>query len=188
MNRLAVRLWGPACLAILRLAQRYGNERSIRRCNQIGSIREIGFQFEVANQGFISIGDGISISNRVLLSCYRGGSIKIGHNCFLGDNLIVASARAEISIGDDCLISEDVSIRAGNHGTKAGTLIRLQPTTLKNIQIGNDVWIGKGVSVIAGAIISDGCVIGPNSVVLGETEPGMIYVGSPIRKIMARAS
>jgi acetyltransferase-like isoleucine patch superfamily enzyme len=135
----------------------------------------------------VCIGDDVSISCRALLSCYRGGVINIGRNCFFGDNLKVVSERANISIGEDCLVAENVSIRASNHGTTVGTPIRLQQNIVADITIGRDVWIGCGTTVLAGSLIADGCVIGANSVVRGTTEPNAIYAGSPAQKIGYRA-
>ena len=40
----------------------------------------------------------------------------------------------------------------------------------KNIEIGNDVWIGYGVQIMPGVKIADGCVIGAGAVVLKNVE------------------
>jgi acetyltransferase-like isoleucine patch superfamily enzyme len=177
---------GCVSLLFIRAAQRNSNRRQLKKCNSVGARVVTGHGLEVDNHGFISIGDDVSICGRTLLSCGAGGSIGIGRNSFLGFNVIVASDRASISIGEDCLIAENVSIRAGNHGTKAGTLIRLQQNNVADISIGKDVWIGCGVAVLAGSSIADGCVIGANSVVRGETEPNSIYAGAPIRRVGLR--
>ncbi|MCS0457899.1 MULTISPECIES: acyltransferase [Rhizobium] len=51
--------------------------------------------------------------------------------------------------------------------------------------IEDDVWIGAGAKILAGAHISRGCVIGANSVIKGTTVPGGIYVGAPARLVRA---
>lgn len=50
---------------------------------------------------------------------------------------------------------------------------------LKNITIGNDVWIGTGVSIAPGAVIGDGAIIATNSHVVGTIPPYAIYGGNP---------
>ena len=50
------------------------------------------------------------------------------------------------------------------------------------ITIGNDVWIGSGVSVLAGVRIGDGAVVGANSLVTHDIEPYAIYAGTPAKK------
>ena len=184
---LAVVSVGPLFLFVLRVAERYSNRRNLRGCDRVGARVRAGFDLGIDNAGFVSIADDVSFANGVRLSCYEGGSIKIGTHCFLGDAVKIVSDRANIWIDDDCLVAEQVSIRAGNHGTKAGMLIRSQPNTVSDIWIGKDVWIGKGVTVLAGSHIADGCVIGANSVVMGRTEPNTIYAGAPIRKITMRS-
>ncbi len=99
---------------------------------------------------------------------------------------MVASDVGNILIDDDCLIAENVSIRASNHNTEIGVPIRCQTNVVKDIRIGRDVWIGKGAMILAGSQIADGCIIGANSVVRGSTEPNTIYAGVPIRKIKMR--
>lgn len=184
---LAVVTAGPLFLFVLRVAERYSNRRNFRGCNHVGARVEAGYDLCVDNAGFISIADDVSFSNGARLSCYRGGSIKIGSHCFFGDAIKIVSERANVWIDSDCLVAEQVSIRASNHGIKAGVLIRSQPNTVSDIWIGKDVWIGKGVTVLAGSRVADGCVIGANSVVTGSTEPNTIYAGAPIRKVGQRS-
>ena len=50
-----------------------------------------------------------------------------------------------------------------------------------NINIGNDVWIGRGVTLMPGVKISDGCVIGANSVVATDLPPYAIAYGNPCK-------
>lgn len=178
---------GVIFLFVLRVAQTYSNKRNLQRCSKVGIGVFASHGLQIDNEGTIAIEDNASIMSNVQFSCYKGGSIAIGENCFVGRNVVIVSETGNISIGRDCLIAEDVSIRASNHGTRLGTLIRLQPSSVKDIQIGSDVWIGKGVTVLAGSSIADGCVIGANSVVRGSTEPNGIYAGSPIRKIRLRS-
>lgn len=54
------------------------------------------------------------------------------------------------------------------------------------IQIGNDVWIGAGVSIIDGVIIGDGAVIGANSLVTEDVAPYSVVVGTPAKEIRKR--
>ncbi len=51
------------------------------------------------------------------------------------------------------------------------------------VRIGDNVWLGDGVAVLAGADIGDGCVIGANSVVTGPIPPRTVAVGAPARVV-----
>lgn len=143
----------------------------------------------ITNNGKISIGDNVSFANDSLLSTYTGGKLSIGSDCFFGDNCKIVAERSTVSIGDDCLVAEHVSIRASNHGIKLGSLIRNQKNSVSPVFIGNDVWIGKGSTILAGSRIPDGCVIGANSLVLGKSElrENCIYGGVPVRFLSRRS-
>ncbi len=54
------------------------------------------------------------------------------------------------------------------------------------IVIGNDVWIGNNVSIIADVIIGNGAVIGAESVITKDVPPYTIWAGNPARQIGTR--
>lgn len=55
-------------------------------------------------------------------------------------------------------------------------------------EIGNDVWIGAGVSICRNVKIGDGCVIGAGAVITKDIEPYSIVVGVPGKVIKKRFS
>jgi len=52
--------------------------------------------------------------------------------------------------------------------------------------IGNDVWVGKNVTVCSGVAVHDGAVLGAGSVVTGDVPAYAIVVGSPANVIRYR--
>lgn len=52
--------------------------------------------------------------------------------------------------------------------------------------IGNDVWIGQNVTFLPGVKVSDGAIIGANSVVRENVEPYTVVIGNPARKLRQR--
>lgn len=136
-----------------------------------------------------------------------GGDVCLGAHCRLGSNVhfdtgdtgrvrlgdrvrintggvIVANVR--ISIGDDTLIGEYVSIRDANHGIASDRLVRVQPLVAVEISIGCDVWIGRGACILKGITIGDGAVVAANSVVNRNVPAYSIYAGVPARQIGRR--
>ncbi|MDX8337046.1 sugar O-acetyltransferase [Candidatus Cetobacterium colombiensis] len=49
------------------------------------------------------------------------------------------------------------------------------------IKVGNNVWIGAGVTVLPGVTIGDNVIIGAGSVVTRDIPAGVIAVGNPCR-------
>lgn len=53
-------------------------------------------------------------------------------------------------------------------------------------RIGNDVWIGRGATVMPGVSIGDGAVVAAHSVVTRDVEPYALVGGNPARHIRSR--
>ena len=64
--------------------------------------------------------------------------------------------------------------------------INEQPFTKGDVIIGNDVWIGRGTTIMSGVEIGDGAVIGACSVVTKNIAPYEIAAGNPARVIRKR--
>lgn len=87
-------------------------------------------------------------------------------------------AEQSIEIGNDCIISWGCFISDSNWHELSGSERR------RPVSIGNQVWIGHDVSVLSGAKIGDGCVVGAKSLVLGkEYKPFNLLAGSPARVV-----
>ena len=61
-----------------------------------------------------------------------------------------------------------------------------QPRVERSVVIGDDVWLGARVIVVAGVEIGDGCIIGASSVVTRSIPAGSIAVGNPARVVGRR--
>lgn len=130
--------------------------------------------------GSINIADGAGVG-RVSRVVAREGSISIGKNVFLGDGCFLVSL-ASISIGEGTQVAEYVVIRDQDHAVNAtpfaSGMFRADP-----IVIGKDCWIGAKATVLRGANIGDGSVIGAHSVVRGVIPPNCLAVGVPARVV-----
>lgn len=108
-------------------------------------------------------GDNIELEDRVV----------INYNCTLMDN-------TTIRIGHDTLIGPNCSFYTVNHALDPEE--RSQGWCVDHpIIIGNRVWLGGNVTVMAGVHIGDGSVIGAGSVVTRDIPGGVIAVGNPCR-------
>lgn len=97
---------------------------------------------------------------------------------------LLASEGANIKIGADCMFSYGIEIRnSDSHGIYDMTT-RRRINFSEDIEIGNHVWLGMGVSVLPGVAIADGCIVGMKSVVTKDLrQKNAVYAGIPARKI-----
>lgn len=126
------------------------------------------------------------LGREVFFDTNEGGRIAVGQHVRINAGAVLVSY-ASITIGNDCLIGEYVSIRDANHGTEAGSPMRLQPHASAPIVIGNNVWVGRGAVILKGVCIGDGAVVAANSVVTGNVPPRTLVGGVPARAIKALA-
>jgi acetyltransferase-like isoleucine patch superfamily enzyme len=135
--------------------------------------------------GAVSIGTHSTIRDGVILDAQKG-SIVVGNNVSFNDYTIVLG-HGGVHIGNDVRIAAQVLIASFEHNFDDPTQpIRLQGNTNKPVIIEDDVWIGAGAKILAGAHISHGCVIGANAVVKGKTVPFGVYGGIPARLLKMR--
>ena len=113
-----------------------------------------------------SIRYGIDISRDARI----GSGFYIGH---FGGIFV----NAGVVIGDNCNISQDVTIGRQNRGERAGC-----PT------IGNNVYIAPGAKIIGRLTVGDHAAVGANAVVVNDIAPHTSVGGIPARPISERGS
>lgn len=133
----------------------------------------------------LKIGKNVTLYPGVYL---WGNDIEIGDNVDIGIGTIIYSSK-KIKIGSNTSIAGQCYIIDSNHSTKDGILIRNQQDEVaeNGIEIGSDVWIAAQCSVLKGARIGDGAVIGAQSLVNSEIPPNGIAVGTPAKLIKYRS-
>jgi acetyltransferase-like isoleucine patch superfamily enzyme len=140
-------------------------------------------------------GTSIIIEDRVFIDsfvriCPVGGrgNIRIGQDCFINSGTVIFSGNG-VSIGEWVLIAPNCTLAPTNHAYLSRDIsIRHQGflPSKGGIIIENDVWIGANSTILDGAILRKGCVIGACSLVRSEVESYSINSGNPLRKIGMR--
>ena len=103
------------------------------------------------------------------------------------------------TIGKFCSLSWNVSVGGGEHDFHKVTphsMLYSKPYGFvdepmydrfsEKCEIGNDVWVASGVSILRGVTVGDGAVVGAGSVVTKNIEPYSIVAGVPAKKIGQR--
>lgn len=138
-------------------------------------------------EGFVELHDKVQIYRDCSLEIFEGGSITIGQQVGLQRGCILVAAVQPIVIGRRAEIASNCAFFSYDHGMAAGREIFGQPLTSKGpILIGEDAWLGNGVTVLSGVTIGRGAVVAAGSVVVCDIPDYAIAAGAPARVIKYR--
>jgi maltose O-acetyltransferase len=110
-----------------------------------------------------------------------GCHIWIGARCFANYGLVALDV-AMIAIGDDVQIGPNVQLLTPTHPIVPEPR-RQKWEAARPIVIGDNVWLGGGVIVLAGVTIGDDTVVGAGAVVTRDLPAKVVAVGNPARVI-----
>jgi maltose O-acetyltransferase len=126
-----------------------------------------------------AFGQGAEI--RPPLYCDYGYQIRVGARTFINVGLVALDV-AGITIGEDVHIGPNVQLLTPTHPLDPERR-RARWEAAKPITIGDNVWPGGGVIVLAGVTIGENTVVGAGAVVTKGLAPNVIAVGNPARVI-----
>ena len=113
-----------------------------------------------------------------------GGQIHIGCFSTMEGGHFASTEGKTISIGKDCMFSNQIVIRNGDSHAIYDKDSNLRINSSESIFIGNHVWLGAEAKILKGSIIGDNCIVGTGAIVTGHfTDTHSIYAGIPARKI-----
>ncbi|MFV0445251.1 MAG: DapH/DapD/GlmU-related protein [Planctomycetaceae bacterium] len=141
-------------------------------------------QLELAEDVTIGAGSVLAFGDK--LNGY--GSIAIGKGTWIGEFNNLRAGGGAIQIGEHCLVSQFCTLVASHHARRKDRLIQQQgaETTHCGVTLGDDVWLGAGVTITAGVRVCDGAVIGAGSVVTKDVPAYEIWGGVPARRLGER--
>ena len=129
-------------------------------------------------RSFAACGKNVTLGRRSEIA--GAGNIYMGHDVYLGPGTTLLTTRAKIHTGDH---RTDILDRPMMELTDEDKL----PDNDQDVVIGNDVWMGSGVTILKGVHVSDHSVIAAGAVVTKDVEPEYsIWGGVPARMISMR--
>lgn len=164
-----------------------------------GTVRFVG-------DGEIVIGANTTIRDGVLFSVCRGGSIKLGQNITIGENVILecsanpenaasltfgdhvdfmmgslasANGNAHVRINSNCKIAHNVSIKATEHRIVDEGDCIVGDCVFHDITISEGCWICAGAIITPGVIVGKHNVVGAGAVVIRDSPDNVLLVGVP---------
>lgn len=148
-----------------------------------------------SGQQNVSIGNHTTIQSNSILGCWTkygnqnfpNASITIGNNCSIGEyNHITACNK--ITIGDGLLTGRYVIISDNAHGglsTEESLIIPVKRDLISKggVIIGNNVWLGDKVAILANVHIGNNVIVAANAVVTKDIPDNCIVAGVPAKII-----
>lgn len=113
--------------------------------------------------------------------CDYGWQTHLGPRCFVNFNAVFLDV-ARITIGADVQIGPNVQLLTATHPVEAEPR-RAKWEAAKPITIGDNVWLGGGVIVLAGVTIGDNTVVGAGAVVTRDLPANAVAVGNPAQVV-----
>jgi maltose O-acetyltransferase len=136
-------------------------------------------RFAILRELVGSLGNCTNI--RPPLRCDYGYQIHIGARTFINYGAIFLDV-ARITIGEDVQVGPNVQFLTATHPVEAAAR-RAKWESAKPITIGDNVWLGGGVIILAGVSIGENTVVGAGAVVTKDLPANVVAVGNPARVI-----
>ncbi len=145
-----------------------------------------GNEFKLTDGAKIVIGSNCTIKeNSYFLLTKPFPVLEMGNFSGIGRNCYIA-IKDRLRIGSFVRMGPDVCILDQGHSFKRDELIMNQKAIIAPVTICDDVWIGRGATILKGVTIGEGSVLGAGAVVTKSIPPYEIWGGIPARFIKKR--
>ena len=137
--------------------------------------------------GRLEIGRFVHIGDNTRIRCHEG-SLRIGDKAvFGGENTV--NCYLDIEFGESVLLADWIYICDFDHRYgDIHTPIKDQGIVKTPVRIGPETWIGTKVTVLRGARVGRGCVLGAHALVRGDVPDHAVAVGAPARVVRDRVA
>ncbi len=137
-----------------------------------------------------TVGSNVTLKRSIFLDNVHGDAnstgdfshLKIGNDSYIGDCIFFDLAN-EIVIADGAVLAGRVSLITHAECKRSAFLSQRFPRMCAPVVIEAGAWVGFGVTVLAGVTIGENSVVGAGSLLMQNTDPYWVYVGSPARKV-----
>ena len=151
-----------------------GNKKYDRSHQETQLLIEDGATLQVDSTWGYMTGSDIEIFKNAQLIIH-GAEFTTNGGTNINFNLICGN---RIEIGYNVMVGRNVTIR----DTNGGHYLNMQGyKNTRPVKIGNHVWLCEGCTIMPGAKIGDGAVVGAHAVVYGSVPPNTLVAGNPAR-------
>jgi acetyltransferase-like isoleucine patch superfamily enzyme len=144
-----------------------------------------GLELKIEPRGKIRFGRFVWIGDGTKIRCHEG-AVEVGAKTVMGQECTI-SAYQHVRIGEECVIADRAMFIDFDHGiVEVERPIRLQGIYKRDVEVGNNVWIGYGACILRGVSVGDNSVIGTNAVVTKDVPANAVVAGIPARIVRMR--
>ena len=144
-----------------------------------------GVKFEIGPDAVVRLGRWSWIGHGSKIRAHEG-EVSIGAKTVMGQECTI-SAFQHVSIGRECIVADRVMLIDFDHGVvEVERPIRLQGIYKRDVEVGNNCWIGYGACILRGVTVGDNCIVGTNSVVTKDVPDDTVVAGMPARPLRKR--
>jgi acetyltransferase-like isoleucine patch superfamily enzyme len=145
----------------------------------IGNFVNIGNNIKLIPKVGVFIGDDSIIKDGSVITGKQ--TIKIGKSCYIGRDMFV-DCEDEVIIGDRVFLS---FTKIFTHNYSYSVFVKGYPVTKGSVRIGSDSWIGPNCFIVPGIKLAANTFVSPESMIISNTEPFVLYSGNPARPVMS---
>jgi len=144
-----------------------------------------GVTLEIGRDAVLRLGRWSWIGHDTKIRAHEG-VVEIGAKTVLGQECTISSFQS-VRIGRECILADRVMLIDFDHGVvEVERPIRLQGIYKRDVEVGNNCWIGYGACILRGATIGDNCIVGTSTVVTKDVPSNAVVGGVPARLLRMR--
>lgn len=156
----------------------------VKKLKKLGDEAKVFPMAKIVSPEVVEIGDYSSIDDFVFIN--GGQGVMIGNHVHvasfvsvIGGGKFVAQDYSDVACGSRILTG--TNLKDGHMSTSSPR--DLQSVTVGSVILERNVFVGTNCVLHPNVLMREGSVLGSNSLLLEDTEPWGIYVGSPAKRI-----
>lgn len=124
--------------------------------------------------------------NRSRLLFFEMTNVTIGEGTVLNAGLTIYDEyEPRVTFGKRVAVAANVTIVASSNPNNSELQhlesVRERLIRLDRVVVGDDAWLGSGVTILPGVVIGEGAIVGAGAVVTQDVEPYSLVAGVPAR-------
>ena len=158
------------------------------------NLKKCGYDVRISDLAHISRPELVEIGSHIVIDMwvYISTNLIMGHYIHIAPSVtILGGAGSLLKMGNFTNIGSGGRIVCATDDFEQGLISPVVPLEYRTIISKPVIFedyatLGVNCTVLPGVTLGEGCIVGANSVVTKNTEPWMIYAGSPARPIKPR--